>query len=218
MRELLKPPNLLSLSRVLLTPVVAYYVAGHNLRSRLICLGLLLVAAITDGLDGWLARRTGQVSRLGIALDPIADKIFAGALVVLLIAYREFPLWLAATIIGRDLLIMLAGLLLMRGRTISLPSNLTGKYAFSAIAVLLGSYVIEYPFGITMTTPITLLLLAASIVNYARTFALVRRGQSPPVFRDKPLFRAARTIVTWGLSAWFLYKLYLYAFVEKGLA
>jgi CDP-diacylglycerol--glycerol-3-phosphate 3-phosphatidyltransferase len=217
LHEIWKAPNLVSLSRVFLTPVVALFIAGQDTRSKLICLGLLILAAVTDGLDGWLARRTNNVSRLGIALDPVADKIFAGVLVVLLIAYRGFPLWLAGVIIGRDLLIMLAGLSLMRGRTISLPSNHTGKYAFSSIAVLLGSYVITFPFGIVLTTWTTLILLALSLVVYARTFVAVRRGRAFPRFADRPAYKLGRVLLTVALSAVFLYRLYFYAIVEGGL-
>ena len=92
----LQIPNLVSLSRIAMVPFLGYYLARGDDRSTLICAILMIVAGITDGLDGYLARRLGQISKLGIALDPVADKIFAGALVLLLIFYRDFPIWLAA--------------------------------------------------------------------------------------------------------------------------
>lgn len=202
-------PNLLSLSRVAMTPFVGYFLAQGDDRSTMICAGFLLLAAITDGLDGYLARRLGQVSKLGIVLDPIADKIFAGVLIVLLIAYREFPVWLAAAIIGRDLLILLAGSLLLKGRKVVVPSNITGKYTFTAIAVLIGSYVIRFPFGIWLMTVLTLLLLILSTIIYARVFIRVRRGRSTPVFSDKPIYKILRTAATLVVSAIFLYRMWL---------
>ncbi len=203
-------PNLVSLSRVALTPFVGYYLAQGDSRSTLICAGLLLLAGVTDGLDGYLARKLNQVSTLGIVLDPIADKIFAGILVILLILYRDFPIWLAAAIIGRDLLILVAGSILLRGRKVVIPSNITGKYAFGVMAFLLGSYVIRFQFGIEFTTWVTVALLILSTLTYARVFWHVRRGQAPPVFKDKTVYRLLRI----GASSLAL-GLFLYRLVEE---
>jgi len=207
--EWLKLPNLISLSRVAMTPFVGYFLAQGDDQSTMICAGFLILAAVSDGLDGYMARRMGQVSSLGIALDPIADKIFAGVLVILLIVYREFPVWLAAAIIGRDLIILVAGSLLLKGRKVVIPSNITGKYTFSAIAVLIGSYVIRFPFGIWLMTLFTILFLITSTIIYARVFVHVRRGDSAPVFADKPLYKIMRVAATLAVSAVFLYRLWL---------
>jgi len=208
--ELLRLPNLISLSRIALAPVIGYLLWQGGEQASLISVILMAVAGITDGLDGYLARRLGQVSRLGIALDPIADKVFAGLLVIFLILFRDFPLWLAAVIIGRDLAILGLGALLMKGREISLPSNLTGKYAFGTIAVLLASYVMRFPFGIELCTWLTVVLLAVSTINYARVFLSVRREEQPPLFEDRPVYRFARTAVASLLSIWYLWELYQY--------
>lgn len=203
----LQIPNLVSLSRVALTPFVGYYLAQGDNRSTLICAVLLVVAGITDGLDGYLARKMGQVSRLGIALDPIADKVFAGVLVILLILYREFPIWLAGAIIGRDLLILGAGMILLRGRKINLPSNITGKYTFGVMAFLLGSYVIRFDFGIWLTGTATVLLLVLSTIVYARLFVYVKAGKDAPVFNDRPVYKILRIGGTLALLVVYLYKL-----------
>ncbi|MEW6411860.1 MAG: CDP-alcohol phosphatidyltransferase family protein [Candidatus Zixiibacteriota bacterium] len=199
--------NLVSISRILLTPFVGYYLAQGDSRSTLICAALLVLAGITDGLDGYLARRLKQVSEFGIALDPIADKIFAGVLVVLLIFYRDFPIWLAAAIVGRDLLILIAGSILLRGRKVVIPSNITGKYTFGVMAFLLGSYVIRFPFGIWLTTWVTVILLILSTLIYARVFWHVRRGQAPPVFRDKLMYKVLRVSLSSFALGVYLFRL-----------
>jgi cardiolipin synthase len=210
-RELLQPANLVSLLRVALILPLAYYLSLDDGQSTLICLALMVVAGISDGLDGFLARRLNQVTRLGIALDPIADKLFVGALVVLLVLYREFPIWLAVVVLGRDLLILGLGFTLLRGRTISLPSNLTGKYAFAALAVLLTSYLIRFEFGIEFVSWIVVALLAASMVSYGRLFLAVRRGMPPPQFQDRPLYFRLRVFLTSVFSIFFLFKLAQFA-------
>jgi cardiolipin synthase len=208
-KTLLQPANLLSLSRVALTPLIGYFLARGDDRVTVICVALMTVAAITDGLDGMVARRLNQVSKVGIALDPIADKIFAGVLVVLLILYRGFPIWLAVVIIARDLLILLAGLLLLRGRRLVVPANLMGKYTFASIAVLLLSYVMRYEFGMLLMTWVTLAFLAVSMVTYARVFAQVQRGEAPAPGSESPVFRAVRLTLVVLFAIVYLYGLYL---------
>ncbi len=203
----LQIPNLVSLSRVVLTPFVGYFLARGDNQSTLICVVLLLIAGITDGLDGYLARRLNQVSKLGIALDPVADKVFAGVLVVLLILYRDFPIWLAVAIIGRDLLILIAGSILLRGQKLVIPSNITGKYAFGVMAFLLGSYVIRFEFGIILTTWVTVALLILSTIIYARVFLRASRGRPQPDFVDKLLYKVLRIGASLVALAVFLYRM-----------
>lgn len=173
-------PNFFSVLRVLLLPGVAVGLARNDHTGMIICASIFAIAGISDFLDGFLARRLNQISPLGIALDPIADKIFAGVVVILLILYRDFPLWLAFVIVGRDLLIVGVGALLLWGRKITLPSNLVGKYTFGILAFLLGSYVIRFPFGITLTTYATLLMIAWSLVSYTQVFLAVKEGKEIP--------------------------------------
>lgn len=210
--EILRLPNLVSMSRIAMIPLLWYFLAGSGQSAMFWAAVVMIAAGVSDGLDGWLARRMNLVTPLGIALDPIADKVFAGAMVILLIFYREFPVWLASIIIGRDLLILLAGLVLLRGRDITLPSNLTGKYAFTAIAVLLGSYVIRFPFGIELFTWLTIALVAASTFSYGRVFVFVRQGERPPQFNDRRAYRVMRIVVTLGIALLYFVRLYGHLF------
>ena len=141
-------------------------------------------------------------------MERIADKVLAACLVVFLILYRAFPLWLAGVIIGRDLLIMMCGAILLRGRKVVVPSNLTGKYAFTAIVILLCSYVLRFEFGIISATYVTVALILASLVNYGRVFVYVRRGESPPVFEDRKPLRLLRILVTAAYSIVLIVMLY----------
>ncbi len=208
-RELLRIPNLLSLSRIPLAFAVWYFVRFEDSTSIIIAASLLTIAGITDGLDGYLARKQGRITKLGIALDPIADKIFAIILVFALIVHRDFPVWLAVAVVGRDLLILVGGLFLSREKRVSLPSNMTGKYAFGMVSVLIASYVIQYPFGITIGTPIVVVLLTASTIGYARVFYLVSRDRPVPPYEETPVRRILRLGFLYGFSAVYLVKLYL---------
>ena len=210
--EILQPANLLSLSRIGLAPFIGYYLWRGDNQATLICALLLIVAGITDLLDGYVARRLNQVSRLGMVLDPLADRILAVALVIMLIFFRGFPLWLAVVIVGRDLLILAAGMVLLKGSDIVVPSNLTGKYTFAATAMLLGSYVIRFDFGAKLMTYVTVTLITASTIIYARIFVVLKRGASPAPFADRPLYRITRAVVTLAVFGWYFYKLYLFLY------
>jgi len=207
-RDYFKLPNLLSLSRIFIAPMVGFFLWRGDADSAAVAMVLIIVAGITDGLDGFIARRLNMVSDLGVALDPIADKVFAALLVIFLMMFRYLPLWLAIIIIGRDLLILAGGLVLRRGRTISLPSNLPGKYAFASIAVLLASYVIWFDFGISLMTYVSLVLIVWSLFSYGRVFMIIKRGESPPLFNDKPVLRGLRLAVTIAIAVIFLTRLY----------
>src|SRR5258706_14631342 len=114
--------NKITILRMLLVPFfvveVLYYVKdGHELH-RLLALLSFAVAAICDGVDGYIARRYNQRSELGAILDPLADKLLlVSGIVVLSFDHRPrldtIPLWLTGTIIGRDILI-LAGMVVIQ--------------------------------------------------------------------------------------------------------
>jgi len=196
-REAYHLPNLLSLSRILMAPVAVYFLWRAENWSSWVAVAIVVVAGITDGLDGYLARRMGSVTRLGVALDPIADKAFATILVVGLIVFRGFPVWLAGLVVVRDLLILWGGVYLLRRKPdLVLPSNLTGKWAFASLVVLIGAYIIKFNFSINIMTPIVTVLLIASLVNYARVFVTAARGEGIAPFHDKTAYRAVRIALT----------------------
>src|SRR5438132_2974294 len=90
---------------------VLYYVKTGNEVHRLLAIRSFAVAAICDGVDGYIARRYNQRSELGAILDPLADKLLLVSGIVLLSfnwpAFQMVPLWLTGTIIGRDILILI---------------------------------------------------------------------------------------------------------------
>lgn len=112
--RILTAPNVLSLLRLLILPVVYLdLVAGSKTRA-LVVLG---VFAATDWVDGYVARRFGQVSRLGVLLDPISDRALMVVVGVGLIVADLAPWWAVALVLLRDAVVIGAGLfMLSRGR------------------------------------------------------------------------------------------------------
>lgn len=94
-------PNTLTLLRIFFVPLlVAALVQEHE--HELIALGIFLAAAGTDLLDGYLARKWGQVTTVGTLLDPIADKLLISAALIMLVQIRMVPGWMVILVIGRE--------------------------------------------------------------------------------------------------------------------
>ena len=114
--------NKITILRLLLIPFfvveVLYYVKQGEAVHRSLALGSFALAAILDGVDGYIARRFNQRSELGAILDPLADKLLLVSAIIVLSFDRTpwlagIPLWLTGTIIGRDVL-LLVGLLVIQ--------------------------------------------------------------------------------------------------------
>ncbi len=129
--------NLLSLSRVLLLIPILYLLLNPSSENRLVAAALMVVASATDFLDGVVARKYDQESEFGRVLDPLSDKICAGAVVIVLSALRAVPIWFVLAVIGRDVLILLGGLYIARTKKVVLHSSWAGKITMGVVALFL---------------------------------------------------------------------------------
>ncbi len=128
-------PNALSAARILLIPAFVWLIVDRDTTFT----GLLLFGAVvsTDWLDGYVARRTGQVSEVGKVLDPTADRLAIAAGLVALVVRGAFPLWAALIILVRDVGILIAGLVLLLTRSARIEVRFVGKVAtFSLVAAI----------------------------------------------------------------------------------
>ena len=120
-------PNALSFTRLLGVPVLLWLILGP--RWDLLAVVVLALSGFTDWLDGYLARRWHQTSRIGQMLDPVADRLYILAIVLGLASREIIPWWLVALLILRDVVItLLVPLLKTRGYS-SLPVHFLGKAA-----------------------------------------------------------------------------------------
>ncbi|HZN26350.1 MAG TPA: CDP-alcohol phosphatidyltransferase family protein [Burkholderiales bacterium] len=148
MRILFSPPNLLTCARILLTPWIVLALIHGDCRKAL---WLSCVAGVTDGADGFLARRFGWASRIGAYLDPIADKFLLTSLYVCFGISHLIPWWLVWLVVGRDVLILvLAGLGLLLTSRREFPPTLWGKVSTVAqiAAAVIFLCVCAFPFSL----------------------------------------------------------------------
>lgn len=132
-------PNLITLARILLTPLfVIFLIQGAYHRALLV----FLLAGVSDLADGLIARTWSQKSRLGSYLDPLADKVLMAASFVTLSIYKEIPSWLTVVVISRDVALAF-GVLIFRLAEIplvvrpSLAGKLTTLFQVSTVFLVL---------------------------------------------------------------------------------
>jgi CDP-diacylglycerol--glycerol-3-phosphate 3-phosphatidyltransferase len=101
------PANQLTVARLVMAPLFAVFLLRDSVPSLWIASGLFTAAAVTDRIDGWLARRTNTVTHLGRILDPLADKLLVAAAFVALLLLRVpgVEVWMVAVILGREVLV-----------------------------------------------------------------------------------------------------------------
>jgi CDP-diacylglycerol--glycerol-3-phosphate 3-phosphatidyltransferase len=138
-------PNLLSLSRILSVPVFIILMLEPSPVRALIAGIVFSLASATDWLDGYLARKWGQVTKTGKLLDPIADKILIVSALVVLVEFRSDVVhsWIAIVIIGREFAV--TGLrAIASSEGIVIPAENVGKYKVGAQITAVLSLLLDY--------------------------------------------------------------------------
>lgn len=158
--------NQLSLLRAFMAAPAVWAILNNH---TVLALTLCTLGVVTDLADGYVARKMNQVTEFGKVIDPLADKIYIAAVVVALLTQGKLPVWLVAVVLGRDVLILVAGLYIKRRTGQVLPSNYPGKLAVLTLSFMLFSVIAGFPEWLSICFMSTALaLLALSIVMYTR--------------------------------------------------
>jgi CDP-diacylglycerol--glycerol-3-phosphate 3-phosphatidyltransferase len=151
-------PIALTMFRIVLVPLIMVFLVSSSRVSVLIAAVIFVAASLTDWLDGRMARRWNQVTRLGTLLDPVADKLLVAAALVSLVHVEMLAAWMAVVIIGRELAVTgLRGVALSMGTVV--PASSLGK------AKTVSQYV-----------AITVLILEKGVSPDLEIFHLISRG------------------------------------------
>ena len=157
--------NALSALRVVVVPPTLYYIwLGPEFRWYVFW--LVMVMVFSDILDGALARARNEVTEWGKIIDPIADKLAIDTIAALLVVLKGLPVWVAAAVIGRDILIVIGGVL-MASQIKQVPSaNAWGKATTCVMAALLLTYAVDYDLPKPILVPLAGFLIVASAIGY----------------------------------------------------
>ena len=155
-------PNLLTLVRRLFVPVLGYLVLaqdGHDAALRWWATAVFLVAALTDLVDGELARRSGTVTTVGKIADPIADKAITGVALIGLSYLGDLPWWVTVVILAREIAVTALRFWVIRHGVI--PASRGGKAKTVAQIVAIALYLAPLPVGFD---PVRIIAMGVAVV------------------------------------------------------
>lgn len=194
-------PNALTLTRIFLVPLLVVVLLTKfegrvifGIPKELVGAAIFGLAALTDWLDGYLARRRKQITTFGQLIDPVADKLLTSAALISLVQMDLAPAWMVAVIIGREFAVMgLRSLAYARG--VVIPASPLGKIKMIAqvvaiLAVILG-HDLWRPFSAIGTVSLWLVVVTAivSAADYYRRFNAIPSprvaGFGPPELKSK---------------------------------
>src|SRR5688572_30454809 len=140
-------PNTITVLRAAVVPVLLLYPLVPGESGSTVMAWIFIVAAVSDLVDGWLARRGKQVTHIGVLLDPLADKLLVSTALIVLLAMGRIPIWatwMVVTIVGRELAVTgLRGIASAGGQIVA-ASGL-GKLKTVAQNIAVGALLFHYP-------------------------------------------------------------------------
>jgi CDP-diacylglycerol--glycerol-3-phosphate 3-phosphatidyltransferase len=166
-------PNLLTVLRILLVPVVVVALLAETPNADTLAAIVFAVAAFTDGLDGYIARSRGSVTTFGKLMDPIADKLLIIAPLVSLVSLGRIAAWVAMVIIAREFAV--TGLRMVAAEQgVVIPASLTGKVkTITQVAAIFAVIAVSStPLWVDL---LVYLAVAATVVSGADYFFGLRR-------------------------------------------
>jgi CDP-diacylglycerol--glycerol-3-phosphate 3-phosphatidyltransferase len=170
-------PNYLSLARILAIPALVMLMLADFRGHEIVALAVYVFAALTDAVDGWIARRKGEITVLGQLLDPTADKLLIASALICLVELGLVPASAAIIIIGRE--IAVTGFRAMASsKGINIPASAFGKAKMGSESWILGALVLgpNYLGRIIMTVANVGLWLVVALAIVSALEYFVRFG------------------------------------------
>ncbi|CUU07487.1 CDP-diacylglycerol--glycerol-3-phosphate 3-phosphatidyltransferase [Candidatus Thermokryptus mobilis] len=175
--------NFLSFSRFIILIPTIYFLTNdsgeivfeqYGLKltlNRAISILFMLSLYLSDLADGYLARKFNQITEFGKIIDPLADKVCIGLIVLSLVQQGDLPIWYVGIVIGRDLIILAAGAYLSSKIKFVLPSNKLGKYTVTSIALVIALAMLKAKgLLLNLFIFISVVMIFASLYVYGRRF------------------------------------------------
>jgi CDP-diacylglycerol---glycerol-3-phosphate 3-phosphatidyltransferase len=165
-------PNLLTLLRIVLVPVIVVALLEETPNADTIAAVVFAVAAFTDGLDGYIARSRGSITAFGKLMDPLADKLLIIAPLISLVSLDRIPPWVAMVIIARELAVTMLRIVAVE-RGVVIPASTLGKAkTILQVAAIFGVIAFEGALGVDVLLYVA---VAVTVVSGADYFFGVRR-------------------------------------------
>ncbi|MCK9216377.1 MAG: CDP-alcohol phosphatidyltransferase family protein [Firmicutes bacterium] len=156
-------PNALTLLRILVIPPFLYFYLFFPTHGEKIALIFFLFSGITDLMDGFIARKLDQVTKIGTILDPLADKMVLISVLTVFVIKNKIEAWILLVMFLKELLMILGAFYLYNGKKEIIPANVLGKVSTALFYAAGFSVIINLPVGYSM---IVLFL----VFNFVSTF------------------------------------------------
>jgi cardiolipin synthase (CMP-forming) len=156
-------PNLITLARILLVPVVVWAIATGQMYFAFL---LFLAAGISDAVDGFLAKRFGMKTELGAYLDPLADKVLIVSIYVALGITNIIPLWIVILVVSRD--IMIVGAIILSwliDRPVKIRPHMISKVNTAMQIVFAGLVLAFHSFAVDGEPVLTLVMVLVAVLT-----------------------------------------------------
>ncbi len=182
-------PNSLTILRIFLIPLLVVVLLTRFPNKEFIGVAIFLAAALTDSLDGYLARRRRQVTAIGTWLDPVADKLLVSSALIAMVEMGLVPAWMVVILVGREVAVTgLRNVALARG--IGIEVSDLGKAKMATQVVAITAIILGMRFALLETIGYWALWLAVSLAvlsaaQYFRRF-WIRMGAPEPQHKVRP--------------------------------
>ena len=191
----LNVPNALTLVRILLVPVLVVALLQTTPHGSTVAAIVFALAAVTDGVDGWIARRRRSITTFGKVMDPIADKLLIAAALISLVSLDRIEAWVAMVIIAREFAV--SGLRVAAGaQGAVIPANKLGKLkTILQVAMVLAVIAAHDPHAVWVwaleiaTVAVTVASGANYFINFKKSIEEARERLSAP--SGQPAARSA---------------------------
>ena len=174
-------PNVITLGRILLVPIVVWAIASNQME---IAFALFVIAGVSDGVDGFLAKRFNMTSELGAMLDPLADKALLVSIYIALGIWGAIPRWIVILVVSRDIMIVSAVIVSwLFGKPIPMKPLMVSKINTVAQVALAALVLASLAFGfhpgpydmilMGLVTAFSLLSVSLYLVEWARHMSAI---------------------------------------------
>src|SRR3989338_5949237 len=143
-KELFSKPNQITFIRILLIPIFVIFLLMDLPYKDYIAAFIFIVLSLSDALDGYIARKHRQITKIGKLIDPIADKLLIAAALIFLIG--RIQLWMAVIIISRELIITVARILFLPKKVV-IPASILGKIKTIVQIIAIVAVILNMPFN-----------------------------------------------------------------------
>jgi len=174
-------PNILTIIRFLLIPGFVYYFFSPTEYGIKVAIIIFVAAGLTDVLDGFIARRFNLITKLGIVLDPLADKLMLLTVLVSITLKNQIPIWIIIVVAAKETLMILGAITLFSDHDIVVPANKLGKLSTITFYVAILAVTFKMPYSELLLDLFVAVTIAALVVYFINYLNIKKQHKIDPI-------------------------------------